>query len=159
MHECGEIDTANGVTDHMIDAKNSILKGNHYVDISYPPASGRGAGAIRVCGVTRWGEPGGVGQCRHRTYAVSAGPLHQVLNQFAQQSGVLLSYDPALTQGKTSQGLRGSFSVEQGFQSILTHSGLQAQVGADGTVTLAKQAPETPAAAPASHAAKTSRWW
>lgn len=92
-----------------------------------------------------------------RTYAVSAGPLHQALNQFAQQSGVLLSYDPALTQGKTSQGLRGSFSVEQGFQSILTNSGLQAQIGADGTVTLAKQALETPAAAPVSHSAKSEQ--
>ncbi|ADM96929.1 hypothetical protein Dda3937_04466 [Dickeya dadantii 3937] len=65
MHECGETDTADGVKDHMIDAKNSILKGNHYVDISYPPASGRGAGAGCVCGATRWGEPGGVGQRRH----------------------------------------------------------------------------------------------
>ncbi|MEI7341472.1 hypothetical protein WCT87_08280 [Pectobacterium brasiliense] len=40
-------------------------------------------------------------------YTVSSGPLNQVLNQFAQQAGVLLSYDPAVVAGKRGAGLQG----------------------------------------------------
>lgn len=75
-----------------------------------------------------------------QSYAVPAGPLNQVLNQFAQQAGVLLAYDPALAAGKNSTGLQGSYRVDQGFQHILGDSGLVAQYSADGSVTLVPQA-------------------
>lgn len=40
-----------------------------------------------------------------RSYAIPAGPLGAVLGRFASESGVVLSFDAALTAGKQSQGL------------------------------------------------------
>ncbi|MBJ7222700.1 MULTISPECIES: TonB-dependent siderophore receptor [unclassified Brenneria] len=90
-------------------------------------------------------------------YHVPSGPLNQVLNQFAQQSGVLLSYDPALVAGKNSAGLQGRYSVEQGFQQLLGGNGLTARYSADGSVTLAPQTANAPAAASGSTAANNDR--
>lgn len=81
-------------------------------------------------------------------YAVSSGPLNLVLNQFAQQAGVLLSYDPAVVAGKRGAGLQGNYSVEQGFQQILSNSGLSAQYSADGSVTLVQRTASDPVSAP-----------
>ncbi|PRD21864.1 UNVERIFIED_CONTAM: pupB [Trichonephila clavipes] len=60
------------------------------------------------------------------TYAIDAGPLGAVLGRFANEAGVLLSFDAALTNGKHSPGLQGRYSVEQGFAQLLAGSGLQA---------------------------------
>lgn len=66
------------------------------------------------------------------TYAIDAGPLGAVLGRFANEAGVLLSFDAALTNGKHSPGLQGRYSVEQGFAQLLAGSGLQAvSTGAD----------------------------
>ncbi|MEQ9924962.1 TonB-dependent siderophore receptor [Pectobacterium brasiliense] len=90
-------------------------------------------------------------------YAVSSGPLNQVLNQFAQQAGVLLSYDPAVVAGKRGAGLQGNYSVEQGFQQILSNSGLSAQYSADGSVTLVQRTASDPVPVSAPVAAKNDR--
>nr|NLU60349.1 TonB-dependent receptor [Pseudomonas sp. BIGb0427] len=47
------------------------------------------------------------------------------MNRFAQEAGVLLSFDAALTQDQQSRGLQGRFSIEQGFSMLLADSGLQ----------------------------------
>ncbi|WP_264627295.1 TonB-dependent siderophore receptor [Candidatus Symbiopectobacterium sp. NZEC135] len=85
-----------------------------------------------------------------QAFHVTAGSLAQALNQLAQQSGVLLSYDPALTVGKQSSGLQGRYDVEQGFAQLLANSGLRAERNADGSISIVAQpvAPAT-AAAPA----------
>ena len=90
-------------------------------------------------------------------YAVSSGPLNQVLNQFAQQAGVLLSYDPALVAGKRGAGLQGNYSVEQGFQQILSSSGLSAQYSADGSVTLVQRTATAPVPVTAPATTKNDR--
>ncbi|MFJ5483270.1 TonB-dependent siderophore receptor [Pectobacterium actinidiae] len=90
-------------------------------------------------------------------YTVSSGPLNQVLNQFAQQAGVLLSYDPAVVAGKHGAGLRGNYSVEQGFQQILSNSGLSAQYSADGSVTLVQRTASEPVSVSAPVVAKNDR--
>ncbi|WEF12851.1 TonB-dependent siderophore receptor [Pectobacterium actinidiae] len=90
-------------------------------------------------------------------YTVSSGPLNQVLNQFAQQAGVLLSYDPAVVAGKHGAGLRGNYSVEQGFQQILSNSGLSAQYSADGSVTLVQRTASEPVSVSAPVIAKNDR--
>lgn len=59
-----------------------------------------------------------------KTYDIPAGPLGISLSSFAAQSGVLLSFDPALTSNKHSKGLRGSYGVEEGFSRLLAGSGL-----------------------------------
>ncbi|MBB5609839.1 MULTISPECIES: TonB-dependent receptor [unclassified Janthinobacterium] len=60
------------------------------------------------------------------TYAINAGPLASALNDFAIAAGVNLSTDPAQTRGLQSHGLRGPYSVPQGFALLLAGSGLEA---------------------------------
>ncbi|WP_417068073.1 TonB-dependent siderophore receptor [Niveibacterium terrae] len=74
-----------------------------------------------------------------RHYAVPAGPLHSVLTSFAASAGLELSVDAHLLQGRTSSGLSGSFTVEQGFAELLRAQGLQAVRQANGSYTLVKQ--------------------
>lgn len=54
-----------------------------------------------------------------KQYAIQAGPLEDVLTAYARSAGVLLSFDPDALHGARSQGLQGSYSVEQGFAAIL----------------------------------------
>lgn len=71
-----------------------------------------------------------------RQYHLQQDELGQVLTRFAAEAGVVLSFDPALTQGKTSQGLNGPFTVDQGLQQLLIGSGLNVQREEDGRYTL-----------------------
>ncbi|HEY0294506.1 MAG TPA: secretin and TonB N-terminal domain-containing protein, partial [Bordetella sp.] len=71
-----------------------------------------------------------------RFYAIAPGPLATALSQFASQSGVLLSVDARLTEGKQSPGLNGEASVDAGFQRLLVGSGLAARQGERGVYTL-----------------------
>ncbi|MCP1466534.1 TonB-dependent siderophore receptor [Pseudomonas sp. S3E17] len=67
-----------------------------------------------------------------RAYNIPAGSLDQALNQFASASGILLSVDASLTQGKRTTGLQGSYGVGSGLERLLAGSGLvavQAQGG------------------------------
>lgn len=70
-----------------------------------------------------------------KNFAIPAGSLDQVLNQFALDAGLEFSSDAALTNGKTSMGLQGSYSVQQGLQKILVGTGLQYRVN-NGMVNL-----------------------
>src|SRR5690606_2139095 len=67
------------------------------------------------------------------SYSIAAGALDEALNTFARQAGVLLSFDPALTAGRQSPGLRGHYEVDQGFGLLLAGTGLRAvDTGAGG---------------------------
>lgn len=54
-----------------------------------------------------------------RTYKISAGPLGNALTSYASQSGVVLSFDPSLTQDKQTSGLDGAYSLQEGFDALL----------------------------------------
>jgi iron complex outermembrane receptor protein len=69
-------------------------------------------------------------------YDIPAGPLDRVLNNFARRAGVLLSFDPALTQERQTAGLSGRYTVAEGFTILLAGSGLQAVKNADGGYVL-----------------------
>ena len=56
-------------------------------------------------------------------YDISGGPLSQVLNRFADQAGVALSFDAARLGQRRSEGLKGRFTVDQGFSRLLDGSG------------------------------------
>ncbi|MCB5185761.1 TonB-dependent receptor [Methylobacillus gramineus] len=77
-----------------------------------------------------------------RSFDIPAGSLTSVLNSFAQATGVVLSFDPALTAGKSSNGLKGSYTLKQGFDALLLNSRLQVAPTADGGYTL-KTVPTT----------------
>lgn len=62
-----------------------------------------------------------------RAYTVSAGPLESVLNQFARQAGVLISFDAELVRGLQSPGFQGHATVASGLASVLGGHPLVAQ--------------------------------
>ena len=72
-----------------------------------------------------------------RTFQIPAGPLADVLTQFARSAGVVLSFDPALVRGRRSEGLDGAYTVGAGFARILAGSGLQARARSGNAWTLA----------------------
>ncbi len=69
-------------------------------------------------------------QVSHR-YAIPAGQLADVLNQFARQAGITLSSTPQLTDGLQSNGLQGQYATDQALRQLLNGSGLEA-VSEDG---------------------------
>ncbi|MDN3222239.1 TonB-dependent siderophore receptor [Pseudomonas nunensis] len=69
-------------------------------------------------------------------YAIAAGPLDNALSQFASAANVILSFSPQQTGQMRSQGLAGSYSIEQGFEMLLQGSGLQAVPEAPGSYIL-----------------------
>lgn len=56
-------------------------------------------------------------------YDIPAGNLSEALNRFAQQAGVSIAVDASRIQGLKTQGLRGSYGVEEGFNQLLQGSG------------------------------------
>ena len=72
-------------------------------------------------------------------YEIPAGPLGEALTQFGAQSGLLLSFDPAITSNKNSDGLKGRFTAPEGLQRLLVGTGLDYRFVDAGTVTLARK--------------------
>lgn len=60
-------------------------------------------------------------------FSIPAGELSQALNGFAEQAGLVLAFDPALTRGKRSSGLNGQLSSDAALAQLLAGSGLRAQ--------------------------------
>ncbi len=71
-----------------------------------------------------------------RAYNIPAGSLERVLTRFASTAGVELSVDSALIQGKTSKGLIGSFTMQEGFTQLLRGQRLQVIRNAGGVYSL-----------------------
>lgn len=70
-------------------------------------------------------------------FQIPSGPLSQTLRQFAKETGILLSSDASLMDGKSSQGLKATgVTIEQGLQQLLAGTGLQAQRQTSGNYIL-----------------------
>ncbi|MEG0632166.1 MAG: TonB-dependent receptor [Pseudomonas sp.] len=69
-------------------------------------------------------------------YAIAEGALGASLAAFASQSGLLLSYDPALVRGKTALALNGRFTVREGLQRLLVNADLRLVQGPKGSYSL-----------------------
>lgn len=59
-------------------------------------------------------------------FDIPAGPLGSALNAFAQRAGIAWSADAQLTQDRHSAGLRGRFTLQQGFAQLLQGTPLEA---------------------------------
>jgi outer membrane receptor for ferric coprogen and ferric-rhodotorulic acid len=70
-------------------------------------------------------QPRAANTIRH-SVTIPAGALGAALSSFAQQTQVLLSFDPALTSGMESAGLQGGYDIDQGFAALLAGTGLEA---------------------------------
>lgn len=86
----------------------------------------------------------------HR-HDIPAGSLEDALNRFARTSGILLSFDPAVTQGRRSVGLSGVHGVADGFAALLAGSGLQATLKPDGGYAISPAPVRSDAAPGAPH--------
>ena len=71
-----------------------------------------------------------------RSFTIPAGPLSQVLNQFAGAAGVALSFDAGQLGNARSPGLKGAYTVEQGFEVLLADTGLRAIRQSNGDYVL-----------------------
>ncbi|QEI07127.1 TonB-dependent receptor [Pigmentiphaga aceris] len=67
---------------------------------------------------------------------LQSGPLEDTLNRVSQQFGVTLSFDPALTRGRTSPALLGDYDIDDVLARLLAEHGLQALRDTDGAYTL-----------------------
>lgn len=59
-----------------------------------------------------------------RQYQIDAGPLDEVLARFGAQAGISMAGNALLTAGKSSQGLHGEFTAENGLNQLLQGTGL-----------------------------------
>lgn len=80
-------------------------------------------------------------------FRVPAGDLATALRQVASQSGVILSFTPEQTRGKSTAGLDGRHSVHAALNGVLRDTGLQAERSANGSYAL-RAAAAAGAAAP-----------
>lgn len=71
-----------------------------------------------------------------RSYDIPAGPLGAALSTFAALNGVPFSFDPTLTQGKTTAGLQGQHTMQEGFGRLLAGTGLIVVPQPDGGYSL-----------------------
>lgn len=85
-------------------------------------------------------EPKPLSAVAAQHYNIAPGPLGRVLATFAIDSGIALSFAPALTDGKTSPGLTGTYSAREAVERLLTGSGLQLVEQVDGSYTLSQSA-------------------
>lgn len=76
---------------------------------------------------------------QQRHYTIPAGTLTAVLNEFAMQADVLFSADAEVTDGLKSSGLAGTYTVEQGFKTLLAPHGLDIQLTSQGYKLIKKQ--------------------
>ena len=66
-----------------------------------------------------------------------AAPLHSMLIEIAKRAGVIVSFDPALVEGRVAPAVRGRLTVLQALRQALHDSGLVAEVSASGAITVA----------------------
>ena len=71
-----------------------------------------------------------------RDYDLPAGALSATLNRIATESGVVLSVDPALVEGRQSAPVQGRHEPEQALREALKGSGLELLRGESGVLTL-----------------------
>ncbi|ELX08708.1 ferrichrome receptor [Janthinobacterium sp. HH01] len=63
-----------------------------------------------------------IAQNANAQYDIPAGPLADAVNRYAQQAGVSVAFDADKVQGLRSPGLKGSYSVGDGFNVLLRDS-------------------------------------
>ena len=75
-----------------------------------------------------------------RSYDIPAGPLGRTLSAFAVEAGVALSFDPVLTEGRSSPPVKGRHTGREAMAALLAGSGLEAVPRSDGSYALRRRA-------------------
>jgi iron complex outermembrane receptor protein len=72
-----------------------------------------------------------------RQFSIPAGPLAGALNRFADAAQIQLVYSGAVTRGRSSTGLSGRYTVQQGLAQLLAGTGLGFRFSGPDSVTIA----------------------
>lgn len=70
------------------------------------------------------------------TVDLSAGALSTALQQLAAQADIQIGFDSALLKDKTTEGLKGSYTVDQALDRLLAGTGLRSEFAGSRTVTV-----------------------
>lgn len=81
-----------------------------------------------------------------------AAPLGRALAGFAAAAGIALSFDPALTDGRSAPALQGRLAPRDALARLLAGSGLEPVARTDGSYTLRRASAAVAKAQPASEA-------
>lgn len=73
-----------------------------------------------------------------QTFNIPKGPLNLALPKYTGQAGVMLGYDPLLTENKTTDGLIGQYGLMEGFKVLLINTGLEVVQDSKGGYQLRK---------------------
>ena len=71
-----------------------------------------------------------------KSYHIAPSNLENALNQFGREAGVMISFSSEVASGIQSKGLNGDYSPEQGLQTLLEGTGLQARAEGQGAFSL-----------------------
>ncbi|MEQ1741589.1 MAG: STN domain-containing protein, partial [Candidatus Nitrotoga sp.] len=80
-----------------------------------------------------------------QSYKIPSGSLKEALGRFAKQEGIKLSFDNAVIKGKTTKGLNGNYTIQDGLNRLLNGSKLQAVLKGNVYVVQKIQAPKSKA--------------
>ena len=84
-----------------------------------------------------------------RSYDIPSGPLSSVLTRFSREAGVFLVGAGRAAEGRTSPGLKGTYTTQAGLVTLLGDTGLEAVRQSDGSFGLRAATPRpAPASAP-----------
>lgn len=67
-----------------------------------------------------------------QAFDIAPGPLGEVLGRYAQAAGAPISFESRQVAGLTSPGVKGQFSVAEGFAQVLRGTALLARTSEDG---------------------------
>ncbi|POF61637.1 hypothetical protein CFR73_14370 [Novacetimonas maltaceti] len=73
-----------------------------------------------------------------RSYNIPSLPLGQALATYGKQTGVQVTYDPALLTGKTSAAVSGSMAPQDALQKLLSSSNLSYRYAGSNTIVIQK---------------------
>lgn len=73
-----------------------------------------------------------------QSFNIPAGELTKALTAYSANAGVLLSFDSELTHGKNTPGLKGQYSLNDGFANLLKGTGLEVINNQKGELELRK---------------------
>lgn len=97
-------------------------------------------------------------RAQRQDYNIAAGPLGPALRNFAMSSGISIIFTADQATDKTTAGLRGAHSVQDGFAALLQGTGMEAvRVDNGGYVLRAQRAQAAPAPQPTPAAAPAPR--
>ena len=72
-------------------------------------------------------------------FNIPGGPLGAALAQFGETAHLLISYPAELTEGRVTQGLSGRFEIDNGLDTLLAGTGLQALRTTQGGYQIARR--------------------